>query len=167
MEVEEIMSYQRILVPLDGSKFSELALQHVAQIAASGARIHVLSVIADNPVDEVAALASARAYSVPSPEKQWPQVKETDLHDPNARETYVRRVSDWLGGAGYQVTAETVPGNVVETILSVAQRGFDAIVLATHGRTGANKMVLGSVAETLIHEAVCPVLVIPPGAAPK
>jgi nucleotide-binding universal stress UspA family protein len=155
------MSYQRILVPLDGSKLSELALRHVIEVAAPNAKIHILSVVAENPVNEIASLASAQAYSIPPSEGQWPRVPEADPHDPHARETYLKRVAEWLEGAGYQVTTEAVPGNVVQTILATSQRGFDAIVLATHGRSGAAKMVLGSVAEALIQESPCPVLVIP------
>jgi nucleotide-binding universal stress UspA family protein len=159
------MSYKRILVPLDGSKLSERALEQVVEIAAPDAEVHILSVVAANLVDEVASLSSAKSYSVPSSETQWPQVKDTDPHDPSARETYLDRVSEWLQGAGYQVIAEAVSGNVLDTILATARRGVDVIVLATHGRRGASKVILGSVTEALLLDAPCPVLVVPASAA--
>lgn len=45
-----------------------------------------------------------------------------------------------------------------------AEGGFDLIVMGTHGRTGLRHLVLGSVAERVVREAHCPVLVVrPPG----
>jgi nucleotide-binding universal stress UspA family protein len=156
------MAYRNILVTLDGSKLSEMALQHAIQVAAPDAHIHILSVIAEGPTDEVASLANARAYQVPGQSEQWPYTSEKrDVHQADARQKYLREVSEWLEPAGYQVSLETETGNVIDTIIAVAQRGFDAIVIATHGHTGANKMVLGSVAEAVLRRAPCPVVVIP------
>lgn len=155
------MGYRRILVPLDGSKLSEFALQHVLEIAAPRAKIHIVSVIAENPVDEIASLANAQAYPAPIPEKQWPKIPQMDPHEKNARESYLRRVSDWLSSAGYEVTSEIVPGEVIQTIVSIARRGFEVIVLVTHGRTGASKTILGSVAEGVLPQSPCPMLIIP------
>lgn len=154
------MPYQNILVTLDGSKLSETALQHAVQIAAPDAHIHILSVISEGPTSEVASLASAMAYQVQT--EQWPYTSEKrDPRDSNAREKYLREVSEWLEPGGYQVTLEAQTGNVIETILSVARRGFDAIVMATHGHTGTTKTVLGSVTEAVLQQAPCVVVVVP------
>jgi len=154
------MPYQNILVALDGSKLSETALQHAVQIAASDAHIHILSVIGEGPTTEVASLSSAMAYRGPA--EQWPYTNENrDPHDAHARENYLHEVTEWLEPAGYQVTLEAKTGEVIQTILSVARRGFDAIVMATHGHTGANKLVLGSVTEAVLRQAPCVVLVVP------
>lgn len=154
------MAYQNILVTLDGSKLSEMALQHAIQIAAPDARIHLLSIIAEGPATEVAALSSAMAYRVQG--EQWPYTSERrNPHDAAARQKYLHEVTEWLEPGGYQVTLETPTGPVIDTILSVARRGFDAIVMATHGHTGATKAVLGSVTEAVTHQAPCPVLVVP------
>ncbi len=154
------MPYQNILVTLDGSKLSETALQHAVQIAAPDARIHILSVISEGPTTEVASLTSAMAYHVQN--EQWPYTSEKrDLHDAHAREKYLREVSEWLEPGGYHVTLETRAGNVIETILEVSRRGFDAIVMATHGHTGATKAVLGSVTEAVLQQAPCAVLIVP------
>ena len=53
-------------------------------------------------------------------------------------------------------------GAAVSNIIDVAEReAVDMIVMATHGRTGLNHMLLGSVAEKVVARASCPVLVIP------
>jgi nucleotide-binding universal stress UspA family protein len=53
-------------------------------------------------------------------------------------------------------------GNVVEQICAETRRpDVDLTVISTHGRTGFNRMVLGSVAEQVVRYAECPVLVVP------
>lgn len=156
------MAYRNILVTLDGSKLSELALQHAVQVAAPDAHIHVLSVVAEGSANEVASLARARAYQLPDQKEQWPYTSENrDVHEADARQKYLQEVSEWLEPAGYQITVEALKGNVIDTIVSVARRGFDVIVMVTHGHTGPNKMVLGSVVDAVLREAPCPVVVIP------
>jgi len=43
-----------------------------------------------------------------------------------------------------------------------ARRGVDAICLATHGRTGISQAILGSVAQQVVRQARCPVVLLPP-----
>ena len=61
--------------------------------------------------------------------------------------------------------------NVPETILSRARSGsVDLIVMGTHGRSGFQRLVLGSIAEKVLRKACCPVLTVPPhapGAVPR
>jgi nucleotide-binding universal stress UspA family protein len=157
------MGYKKILVTVDGSKISELAVQHAVRVADSGAQIHILSVIAEDTISEVAALASTLAYTSPV-NAQWPPTpadNERDPHEIDARKKYVERLVEWLAPAGYDVIADVREGKVVETILQVAQNPFDLIVMVTHGRTGMAKVVLGSVAEAVLHQSHCPVLIIP------
>ena len=53
-------------------------------------------------------------------------------------------------------------GAAVTNIVEIAEReAVDMIIMATHGRTGFNHMMLGSVAEKVVARAHCPVLVIP------
>ncbi|RMF48695.1 MAG: universal stress protein [Chloroflexota bacterium] len=156
------MGYDRVLVTLDGSKFAEIALEHAIKVANAGANIHILSVMAQDAISEIASMVSAVAQPPASEDQDWPPIARSD--DPraaHAREAYLRRVSDWLAQAGYDVTIEVRPGSVIETILSVAQDGFEVVVMATHGRTGLARVALGSVAEGVLHRSPCPVLIIP------
>ena len=157
------MGYRNILVALDGSKLSELALQHAVRVAEPGASIFVLSVLAEEgPTSEVAALASARAYQTPQADRQWPQTKGRDPRETGARQKYLQEVSEWLQPAGYSVNVEARSGDIIDTILDVSRRGFEVIVMATHARSGMNKTVLGSVTEAVLRDAPCPVLVVTP-----
>ena len=162
------MKYRKILVTLDGSKLAEAALEHVIEVAKPGAQVHFLSVMAEDRVSEIAALASAIAQPVTTmapPTNQWPPIENiTDPQVIHARHDYLDQVSTYIAQAGCEVSAEVRLGNVIETILSVAKDGFDLIVMVTHGRTGLSKVALGSVAEGVLHKAPCPVLIIPASA---
>jgi len=60
------------------------------------------------------------------------------------------------------VTAVTA-GLVAHQIVAYARRNtIDLIVIATHGRTGVSRMLLGSVAEAVVRHAPCRVLIVPP-----
>ncbi|MBM4263456.1 MAG: universal stress protein [Deltaproteobacteria bacterium] len=63
-----------------------------------------------------------------------------------------------------EITKRVEFGAAHSNIVDAAEReGVDMIIMATHGRTGFNHILLGSVAEKVIARATCPVLVIPAG----
>jgi universal stress protein A len=67
------------------------------------------------------------------------------------------------GKARYEV--EVMLGDPGVEVLQVAKRlGANLIVMATHGRKGLRRLVLGSVAEHVVREASCPVLTVSPKA---
>jgi nucleotide-binding universal stress UspA family protein len=158
------MSYQKILITLDGSKLAEQAVKQAIKIAAIGAEIHLLSVTAPDPTSEVADMVTAVGQPFKTGENQWPP-----LHQPanpravDARKRHLKEVADWLESAEYKVTYEARPAeSVVKGILDVARRGFEVIVIATHSRTGTSRAVLGSVTQAVLEKAPCPVLVVSP-----
>jgi nucleotide-binding universal stress UspA family protein len=158
------MGYRKILVTLDGSKLAEQALKQVIQIAEPGAQIHLLSIMAPDRVSEIAALASAAGQAFQPLDSQWPPLHgPDDPHASDARRSYLEQVSEWLQQAEYPVTVEVREGKaIIESILNVARGGYEAIVMATHGRTGIGRAVLGSITQGVLAQAPCPVLVISP-----
>ncbi len=64
---------------------------------------------------------------------------------------------------GRCVHASYLAGDPAEQIVRFARKtGFDLLVVGTHGRTGVQRLVLGSVAERIVRQAPCPVLVVRP-----
>jgi len=54
-----------------------------------------------------------------------------------------------------------IEGDVAAAILQEAREmNYDAIVMGTHGRTGVNRLLMGSVAEAVVREAPCPVVTV-------
>jgi nucleotide-binding universal stress UspA family protein len=74
-----------------------------------------------------------------------------------------KRVEAVLASKPVKLTAHVRAGSVVRSILqTAADIDADLIVLGTHKRTGVEKLVLGSVAERVLKEAQCPVLIAVP-----
>jgi nucleotide-binding universal stress UspA family protein len=127
---------QAILVPVDGSLASIAALDHAVALANDyDARLDVLHVI-----------------------------PPTDPLSPAVRVEVERAVDAAIACAqsllGARVTRQIAIGDPVREIVERARDGFDLIVMGTHGRTGRLHELLGSVAESVVRNAPCPVLTI-------
>ena len=142
------MKFVKILVPLDGSALAETALWKAAEIA-DGAMISLLRAAetdtlpgADSPEAQVAALREAQEY--------------------------LRRIVKRLEGEGMsRVEARVWYGPPAAAIVGAARtEKVDLIVMATHGRSGLEHLVLGSVAESVLRGTPVPVLVVRPESAP-
>ena len=138
--------YRKILVPLDGSELSERALRHAHELAKnSSAEILLLQVLVFVsrdydviPIDEAAsgeALAEAKRY--------------------------LERVAGNLRRLGDRVTTYVESGYVADIIVDFSENNHcDVIVMSTHGRSGALRWLVGSVADRVVQISRIPVLLI-------
>jgi len=149
--------FARILVPLDGSERAERALLVAARIAhASGSHITLLQAIGFP-------LSMGAPLSVEIP----PAVHaEQAISDATA---YLRQLAGNPALSVLEVDSKVMVGPPASVILEVAERGHaDLIVICSHGRTGAARWLLGSVAEHVARQSAVPVLVLPQhGPAPS
>lgn len=142
--------YKKILVPLDGSPLAEAALPYAEALAKSeGAEIVVLRV-PGAPAMQFLARQPALAYKT--------------LHELNEQaSTYVNAKVEGLQKDNIRATGITMDGPVPETILEVADKvDADIIAMSTHGRLGIQRILMGSVAEQIVHRAHIPVMLIHP-----
>jgi nucleotide-binding universal stress UspA family protein len=160
------MGYKKLLVTLDGSELAERALAHAARITEPGGYILILSVVdavvLEEYVQSTALLSSAMNPAVAF-QADHMLTKPHMVGDSRMiaeRLGYLQRIADDLRAQGFKVGLEARPGAVIPTIISTAA-DFDALVMATHGRTGLTKFLLGSVAEGVLHKSPCPVLLVP------
>jgi nucleotide-binding universal stress UspA family protein len=144
---------RRILCPVDFSRFSHHALeQSVALAREFGAEITALHVFGLAPVMDVVP-AGARMAMEP--------IRMT----PSQRRALASEVRDFTceveaGGVGIKIVV--ADGDPVATIVEhAATWPADLIVMGTHGRTGFDRLLLGSVAENVLPKARCPVLTVP------
>jgi len=87
-------------------------------------------------------------------------------HEDDARHV-VEAAIEKARRAGVRARGESQSGAAVESILTFAEREkAEAIVMGTHGRSGLKRLLVGSVAEGVLREAPCPVVVVREGAAP-
>jgi len=125
---------QRILLAVDGSRYSDMAASASISIAK---QLHA-------PVSVVSV-----AYS---------EHKEQRHQE---AEQIVNRVTHFLSQEGIQVDGEVLTGRPGEVIVEAAHaRGIDLIVIGSHGRTGLERMLMGSVSDKVIGHAQCAVLVV-------
>ena len=143
--------YRRILCPTYFSSLATAGVDRAASLAArEGAELVLLHV-----------LAPLTAYVVPDVAGSVLVQFEEQARD-EAR-TELRGLRDRIRVRGVPTHTVLVQGYAPDQIARAAQRlRCDLIVLATHGRTGLTRMLLGSVAEALIRRAPCPVLAFRP-----
>ena len=143
--------WKRILCPIDFSDASQAALETAAEVARRyGARV-----------------ALFHAYPVPGytfPDGSF--VASSKMLDELTAQA-ARHMAEWktrAEGMGMaQVEVATAIGEPAHEILAFAKaQGADLIVLGTHGRTGLQHALMGSVAERVVRRATCPVLTVRP-----
>lgn len=141
--------FRRILVPFDVSMRSTKAAEYAALLASRvGASIRLLHIY--DPPDSMTGI-------VPGTSRSEENRSARDL-----AERELSRVRDLITAEGtVQVDTAIVPGSPVDEILRQAAEGnFDLIVMGTHGRSGLQRILLGSVTEQVLRHAKVPVLVI-------
>jgi nucleotide-binding universal stress UspA family protein len=144
--------YTRIIVPLDGSKLAERALPEAEQLAKlTGAPLLLLRVVDYSSRDRLGDFGLLYEYEA---------MAQALAEEHEIAEAYLADVVRKLEAEDYTVSATVVDGIAAKAIVALAQPG-DAIVMATHGRTGVDHFILGSIAEKVVAHAPCPVLVVP------
>lgn len=148
--------YARILVPLDGSELAEVALPHAISLAKqSGAEVILLRVL--EPLAPGAAMGQESIYIEP---EFWRRLQQEYLDEARA---YLDRVAARLSADGLSARTEIRRGSPAEMIIDTARElHADAIVMATHGRSGIGRWMLGSVADRVVRASHLPVLLIRP-----
>lgn len=140
------------VVPLDGSELSEAALPLASRLATDlGGVLNLVSV-----VPRPGQMVYAEGIAVPHTEQDSARMERE-------AEIYLRTVTAQLGAdlvAGWRVRL----GDPITEIVTEAERhSAAAIVMATHGRAGIMRTLLGSVAGQVVHTATSPVLLVRPG----
>lgn len=142
----------RVMLPTDGSDYSELAGEHAATLAdLAGATVHVVS-IADTG-------AAGGLFDTGGASEEF-------MANVEARhEEAVSRLADDVEKAvGRPVERAVVRGQPVAALQEyVEENQIDLIVMGSHGRTGFSRWLLGSTTERLLRTVDVPVLVVPRG----
>jgi nucleotide-binding universal stress UspA family protein len=145
--------YKRILVPTDGSALSKKAVRTAVTLAAElGAEIIALNVVPRYPMSYFEGGLTIDAAEVGRVEKQWAE-KGQALAD---------SVKEAADAAGVKAKAVTVRSDLVaEAILAgVRKHKCDLVVMASHGRKGLKRLLLGSETQHVLTHGSVPVLVL-------
>jgi nucleotide-binding universal stress UspA family protein len=130
--------YQHILLPLDGSELSELAIPHVEALAlgCGTKKVTIAHVVEQARYEGM--LATGKRPGV-----------------------YLQRTAQRLEGKGIRTNIKVLTGDPSEAIVSYAEKNpCDIIVMASHGRSGVSRWAIGSVADKVFRASSVPVLMV-------
>ncbi|WP_336134461.1 universal stress protein [Natronomonas amylolytica] len=137
--------YDDILFPTDGSAGAEAALDHaIEQARIHGATLHILYVIEEN----VQVMAAGESDLLAELEAEGERIVE-EARD-RATEAGIEAVETAVKGGS--------PHRVIRTYAD--DHDVDVIVMGTHGRSGLDRLLLGSVAERTVRTSDRPVLTV-------
>lgn len=136
--------YNKILLPTDGSEGAEAALEHALDLADKyDAELHIVYV-ADIRVDSTTDMWANMLG-------QLEEIGEEATSD----------IADRVEETGVEVVTEVIRGIPHKEINSyVGENDIDLITMGTHGRTGIDRLLLGSVTEKIIRTSKKPVLTV-------
>lgn len=147
--------YQKIMVTLDGSELADVAIPHASTVAKSaGAAVVVLQVI-DSVAQIMSQLAPATIEPMPAGAITAELAEESVAGQRAQAQANVDKAKARLQADGIaDVSTLVVEGRPGEVIVdTAAEQGCDLIVIATHGRSGFGRVLLGSVAEHVARHA--------------
>ncbi|MDM8568278.1 TSUP family transporter [Thiotrichales bacterium HSG1] len=129
-----VIKGKKILLAVDGSRYSDIAACTAMSIAKHiHASVLVVSVV----------------FSSLREQRYTKAVQE------------IKRVESFLSEEGIEVTGEVLSGKPADVLVEIADaKGIDLIVVGSHGRTGLDRVILGSVSDQVISYANCAVLVV-------
>jgi nucleotide-binding universal stress UspA family protein len=143
--------YKKVLVPLDGSTLSELALTHAVNVV-SGYQIPKLIII--NVIEPFKDLAHWVSDDI---------AQKMHKEATRVAQNYLDQTVKRLTVNGVNAEAVLAEGNPGQVILEFADKSdCDLIIMSTHGRSGFFSLLFGSVASRIIHNSHVPVLLVPP-----
>ena len=141
------MIARKILFPTDYSHLSDAALEHATTLARETGATLMIAHVEEPPI---AYGGGEMYYGIPDPDREEVErmlaaVKPTDPAVP--------------------VRYHLLSGDPAKEIVRLAdEENVDMIVMGTHGRTGIGRMLMGSVAESVVRHAKCPVMTFKSGA---
>ena len=151
--------YEKILVPLDGSRSGGKAVDHAVEIAKKfGSQIMLFRVV---PPAHVATAAMTGPGSVPMYELAAEAADEEHAVGIKRARNQINTRRRQLEADGLNATADVVTGDAATQIKKFAKsEKVDLIVMATRGRHGITRAFLGSVADDVVRADIAPVLLL-------
>ena len=145
--------YQRILVATDGSDLSKTAVRSAIELAAAvGAELVALYVVPRYPVSYFEGGITISVQDIARTEKQWSDKGQAVVDE-------VQKEAQSLGVKARGVVAQS--DLVAESIMSAATKhNCDLVVMASHGRKGIKRVLLGSETQHVRTHSTVPVLVL-------
>lgn len=150
---------KKLLLPLDGSPFSESPIPFIEQLTkGTGAEVF-LTLVCEPPL--------VPSYGDHPINPTWEKHRDSVWTEEKQQASeYLKQTEIGLQKRGMRVKSQVIPGElgrVAETILREAQKEkVDLIAMATHGRSAVSRWVYGGIANRIVEQSLQPVLLIRP-----
>ncbi len=143
--------FSKIMVPLDGSKLAESVFPYVEDIAKTRhSSIELITVFEQFEMPPHGGMVFDEE-----------NIAEYNKRSKNHSMAYLRRIKKYFVDKGISTSTTFLEGKADESLIDYANgHDFDLIIMATHGRSGVERWIMGSVADKLIHYCYVPVLLI-------
>jgi nucleotide-binding universal stress UspA family protein len=154
--------YQKILVPLDGSKLAECVFSYLDALAR-GCQVKTITLVqVVEPYQNPSYSGESTIAAVAD------EIQQINKANKVAAETYLKNLIPKFKYENVDVRSELLTGRPAEVLADYAtKKQPDLILIATHGRSGPSRWVWGSVADRLLRAACVPVLMVrAPGCFP-
>ncbi len=148
--------FERILVPLDGSKLAEVVLPVVEELVSKLAPVLKLNVTLLQVVSSLShwVVAGEAGAPIPYTEKEIATIKKE-------AETYLDKMAEGLRSKGAIVNTRVSVGAAAEEILRATEEiKADLVAMSTHGRHGFSRWAFGSVTDKVLRAGTVPVLLV-------
>jgi nucleotide-binding universal stress UspA family protein len=156
-----MVEISNILCPVDFSAFSRHALVHAIQLARWFTSPLTVLYVYPPPVQPPPVMFGGLPGPMPPAPFPALTISPERLQEEVAAE--LEKFVAAIDTTGVSIRIHARPGHAVPTILQEASRlSRPLLVLGTHGQSGFDRLVLGSVAEKILRKASCPVLTVPP-----
>lgn len=145
--------YKNILVSTDGSKLSEKAAKHAVDLAkALGSHLTAVTVTQKYPVTYIEGSMPVNNEQAAEIEARWRAESQK----------YVDAIKELGKSLGVDVETQVISGDIIsDAILDYANsKQIDLIVMASHGRKGISRLLLGSETQHVLTDSKIPVLVL-------
>ncbi len=143
--------YSKILVPVDGREFGELAVRHAAEIGQFTKAEIILFQVVQNPI---------RSYPLAAGQTEVTNATEEVTNKAGA---FLQKLAAPLTAKGIKVRCVIEVGEPTRRIIDKADKeGVNLIVMSTHNEGDLYKLIVGSVAEKVLHGTARPVLLVKP-----
>jgi len=148
--------FERILVPLDGSKVGEAALDQVERLIIKIKPTVKTEVVLFQVLTSLSHYVIAGEASV-----QVPYTDKEVAHITKKAREYLNKAGECLKNKGANIKTKAATGKAAEEIVKAADElKVDLIAMSTHGRSGLSRLTFGSVTDKVLRTANVPVLVV-------
>ncbi|RFZ91992.1 universal stress protein [Mucilaginibacter conchicola] len=156
------MKISRILIGIDDSKYAEYAACYGFDLAKTfNAHVGLVHIV-EPAVTPDTGNGADNIMGMPLPTADYNEASLLEIQKDHADNILNRTIEKY--GEGLQITHFNEFGSTADGILHSSEEfNADLIVIGTHSRSGIDRLLMGSVAETVIRNAKVPVMVVPLG----